>query len=103
MENPNVVKAFHQYKDKGFTVLGVALERPEAHEKWMKAIHTDQLVWTQVSDFKYFENEAAKLYGIRAIPQNLLLDPQGKIIAKNLRGEALEEKLAEIFHKIASK
>ena len=103
MENPNVVKAFHQYKDRGFTVLGVALERPEAHEKWMKAIHADQLVWTQVSDFKYFENEAAKLYGIRAIPQNLLLDPQGKIIGKNLRGEALEEKLAEIFHKVASK
>lgn len=103
MENPNVVKAFHQYKDKGFTVLGVALERPDAHEKWMKAIHADQLAWTQVSDFKYFDNEAAKLYGIRAIPQNLLLDPQGRIIGKNLRGEALEEKLAEVFSKTASK
>jgi len=97
VENPNVVKAFEQYKDKGFTVLGVALERPDAHEKWMDAIRADKLTWTQVSDFKYFDNEVAKQYGIRAIPQNLLLDPQGKIVAKNLRGEALQEKLAEIF------
>lgn len=96
-ENPNVVKAFNQYKDKGFTVLGVSLERPNAKEKWMKAIHDDNLTWTHVSDFNYFDNAAAKQYGIQAIPQNLLLDPQGKIIGRNLRGEALEKKLVEIF------
>lgn len=96
-ENPNVVAEFNKYKDKGFTVLGVALERPDAKEKWMKAIHDDNLTWTHVSDFKYFDNEVAVQYGIQAIPQNLLLDPQGKIIARNLRGEKLQKKLAEIF------
>lgn len=96
-ENPNVVKEFNKYKDKSFTVLGVSLERPNAKDKWLKAIHDDNLTWTHVSDFKYFENEVAVQYGIQAIPQNLLLDPQGKIIARNLRGEKLEKKLAEIF------
>ena len=96
-ENPNVVNEFNKYKDKGFTVLGVSLERPNAKDKWMKAIHDDNLTWTHVSDFKYFENEVAVQYGIQAIPQNLLLDPQGKIIARNLRGEKLQKKLAEIF------
>jgi peroxiredoxin len=96
-ENPNVVAEFNKYKDKGFTVLGVSLERENAKEKWMKAIHDDNLTWTHVSDFKYFDNAVAKQYGIQAIPQNLLLDPQGKIIARNLRGEALQKKLAEIF------
>jgi len=96
-ENPNVVKEFNKYKDKGFTVLGVSLERPNAKDKWMKAIYDDNLTWTHVSDFKYFENEVAVQYGIQAIPQNLLLDPQGKIIARNLRGEKLEKRLAEIF------
>ena len=96
-ENPNVVSEFNKYKDKGFTVLGVSLERPNAKDKWMNAIHDDNLTWTHVSDFKYFENEVAVQYGIQAIPQNLLLDPQGKIIARNLRGEKLQKKLAEIF------
>lgn len=96
-ENPNVVAQFNKYKDKGFTVLGVALERPNAKEKWLKAIHDDNLTWTHVSDFNYFDNAVAKQYGIQAIPQNLLLDPQGKIIARNLRGDKLESKLAAIF------
>jgi peroxiredoxin len=96
-ENPNVVKEFNKYKEKGFTVLGVSLERPNAKDKWLKAIHDDNLTWTHVSDFKYFDNEVAKQYGIQAIPQNLLLDPQGKIIGRNLRGEALEKKLTEVF------
>ena len=100
-ENPNVVKVFNQFKDKGFTVLGVSLDRPNAKDKWMKAIHDDNLTWTQVSDLKYWDNEVAKLYGINAIPQNLLIDPHGKIIAKNLRGEDLEDKLGEIFSSIA--
>jgi peroxiredoxin len=98
-ENPNVVKAFNQYKDKNFTVLGVSLDRPNAKDKWLKAIHDDGLTWTQVSDLKYWDNEVAKQYGIRAIPQNLLIDPQGKIIAKNLSGEDLNEKLAEVLPK----
>lgn len=97
VENPNVVKVFNQYKDKGFTVLGVSLDRPNAKDKWLKAIHDDGLAWTQVSDLKFWDNEVAKLYGIRAIPQNFLIDPQGKIIAKNLRGLELEQYLAKTF------
>lgn len=96
-ENPNVVKAFNQFAPKGFTVLGVSLDQPGAKQKWIDAIRKDGLTWTQVSDLKYWENDAAKLYGVRAIPQNYLLDPSGKIIAKNLRGAALTKKLAEIL------
>ena len=96
-ENPNVVKAFNRYKGKGFAVLGVSLDRPGQKEKWIKAIHDDQLYWTQVSDLKFWDNAVAKQYCIEAIPQNYLLDPQGKIIAKGIRGEELEKKLGEIF------
>jgi peroxiredoxin len=96
-ENPNVVKAFNQYKVKGFTVLGVSLDQPGAKSKWMDAIHKDGLTWTHVSDLKYWDNAAAKLYGVRGIPQNYLIDPAGKIVAKNLRGEELMKKLAEIL------
>ncbi len=96
-ENPNIVKAFRTYKDKGFTVLGVALERPDDKQLWMDAIHKDQLTWTQVSDFKFWNNDVAKLYGIAAVPQNFLIDPNGKIIAKNIKGEELEKMLTELF------
>jgi thiol-disulfide isomerase/thioredoxin len=96
-ENPNVVKAFQKYKDKGFTILGVSLDRPGQKEKWINAIHDDRLAWTQVSDLMFWENAVAKLYGIQAIPQNYLLDPTGKIIAKGVRGEELEKKLAEVL------
>lgn len=96
-ENPNVVKAYQAYKDKGFHIIGVSLDRPDAKDKWLKAIHDDNLTWTHVSDLKYWENEVAQQYGIQAIPQNLLLDPQGKIIAKNLNGEQLEKKLSELL------
>jgi peroxiredoxin len=98
-ENPNVVKAFNKYKDKSFTVLGVSLDRPNAKEKWLKAIHDDQLTWNHVSDLKFWDNEVAKQYGIRAIPQNLLVDPQGMIIAKNLSGDELDQKLGEVLSK----
>jgi peroxiredoxin len=96
-ENPNVVAMFNKYKDKNFTVLGVALENKGAKENWMKAIHKDGLTWTHVSDFGYFSNAVAKLYGINAIPRNFLVDPTGKIIATDLRGEDLEKKLAEVL------
>ena len=96
-ENPNVVAAWQKYKDKGFDVLGVSLDQPTGKERWMKAIHDDKLTWTQVSDLKYWKNEVAVSYGIQAIPQNYLLDPNGVIIGKNLRGEALQSKLAELF------
>ncbi len=96
-ENPNVVKAFNQYKDKNFTVLGVSLDQPGKKQSWLDAIHKDSLTWTQVSDLKFWDNAVAKTYGIQAIPQNFLIDPTGKIIAKNIRGEELNNKLGEIF------
>ncbi|AXY77449.1 AhpC/TSA family protein [Paraflavitalea soli] len=98
MENPNVVAAFNKYKEKGFHVLGVSLDQPTAKEKWIKAIHDDKLTWTHVSDLQFWKNAVAVQYGIQAIPQNFLLDPQGKIIGKNLRGEDLQKKLAELFN-----
>ena len=96
-ENPNVVAAYGKYNTKGFTVLGVSLDQPNAKQKWMDAIHKDNLTWTHVSDLKFWKNEVAVLYGIQSIPQNFLIDPNGKIIAKDLRGEVLNNKLAEIF------
>jgi peroxiredoxin len=96
-ENPNVVEAYKKYKKKGFEVLGVSLERPTDREKWLEAIKKDKLQWTQVSDLQLFDSPVVKQYGIQAIPQNYLIDPQGKIVAVNLRAEALQEKLAEIF------
>jgi peroxiredoxin len=98
-ENPNVVKAFNTFKERNFTVLGVSLDRPDAKDKWLAAIYKDGLTWTQVSDLKYWDNAVAKQYGIRAIPQNLLLDPSGKIIAKNIKGEELVKKLEEVLAK----
>ena len=96
-ENPNLVAVFNQYKNKGFQVLSVSLDRPGARERWLQAIHDDGLAWTHVSDLQFWNNAVAKQYGIQAIPQNLLLDPTGKIIAKNLRGEDLGKKLAAIY------
>ncbi|MDH4058684.1 MAG: AhpC/TSA family protein [Cyclobacteriaceae bacterium] len=96
-ENPNIVKAYNEYKDKGFTVYGVSLDR--AREDWLQGIREDGLTWTHVSDLKFWQSEAAKTYNITAIPFSLLLDPNGVIIAKNLRGAALDEKLEEIFNK----
>lgn len=96
-ENPNVVKAFDKYKDKGFFILGVSLDQPNAKDKWMKAIHDDGLTWSHVSDLQYWKNAVAVQYGVQAIPQNYLIDPAGKIIAKNLRGEDLDKKLGELI------
>jgi len=96
-ENPNVVQAYNKYKDKNFTVLGVSLDRQNQRDAWLKAVKDDGLTWTQVSDLKFWNNEVAKMYGIRSIPQNYLIDPSGKIVAVNLRGAALEKKLAELL------
>ncbi|MDR0725930.1 MAG: AhpC/TSA family protein [Prevotellaceae bacterium] len=92
-ENPNVVKAFHAFKDKGFTILGVSLDSNK--DKWIEAIAVDKLEWLHVSDIKGWGNEAAVLYGVRAIPSNFLLDKEGKIVAKNLHGKTLEETLGK--------
>jgi len=96
-ENPNVVAAYGKYNTKGFTILGVSLDQPTGKQKWMDAIHKDNLTWTHVSDLKFWKNEVAQLYGVESIPQNFLIDPAGKIIAKDLRGDILNSKLAELF------
>ncbi|HEX8506588.1 MAG TPA: redoxin domain-containing protein [Hymenobacter sp.] len=99
-ENPNVVKAFNAYKDKGFTVLGVSLDKEGAREAWLRAIEKDGLTWTQVSDLKFWNNAVAQEYGVQAIPQNFLIDPDGKIVAANLRGEELQSTLGKLLTKV---
>lgn len=96
-ENPNVVKAYNTYKDKKFTVLGVSLDQPGKKDAWLEAVAKDGLTWTHVSDLKFWNNEVSRMYGINAIPANFLIDPNGKIIAKNIRGEQLQAKLAEVL------
>ncbi|RFM32444.1 TlpA disulfide reductase family protein [Chitinophaga silvisoli] len=95
-ENPNLLKAYNKYKDKNFTILGVSLDEEQTKKAWTGAVQKDGLPWTQVSELKGFEGKAAKLYGVTAIPSNFLIDPSGKIIARNLRGEDLEKKLASL-------
>ncbi|NGM73721.1 TlpA disulfide reductase family protein [Sphingobacterium sp. SGL-16] len=98
-ENPHVVAAYNKFKDKGFTILGVSLDNPGKKEAWVKAIEDDQLgQWAHVSDLKGWQSDVVKLYSVRGIPQNFLLDKDGKIVASNLRGQALEDKLAEILN-----
>jgi peroxiredoxin len=94
-ENPNVVANWQKYHDQGFTVLGVSLDRKK--QPWLDAIAADNLTWTQVSDLQYWNNEASNKYAVSSIPANFLIDPQGIIIGKDLRGEDLHKKLAEIF------
>jgi thiol-disulfide isomerase/thioredoxin len=94
-ENPNVVKAYQKYHPKGFEILGVSLD--ENDKAWKKAIAKDELNWVHISDLKGWNNSVAQLYGVTGIPQNFLIDPQGKIIATSLRGADLEKKLAEIY------
>jgi peroxiredoxin len=96
-ENPNVVKTYNEFKDKNFTILGVSLDRENGREAWLKAIEKDQLTWHHVSDLKYWNNEVSKLYMVRAIPDNFLIGPDGKIVARGLRGDKLREKLAELI------
>ncbi len=97
IENPNVVAAYQQYKNKGLTILGVSFDRPNAFDKWVKAIHDDKLSWAHVSDLKFWNNEVGKLYDIRGIPANVLVDPNGIIVGKNLRDDELDKKLEELL------
>ncbi len=94
-ENPNVVALYKDYKDKGFEILGVSFDSKK--EDWVEAIKVDGITWTQISDLKYWNCEAGKLYGVNSIPHTILLDKEGIIIAKNLRGEELRAKIAELL------
>ena len=96
-ENPNLVKAFNTYKDKVFTILSVSLDQENGREAWVKAIQKDNLTWTHVSDLKFWNNAVAQEYGVQAVPQSFLLDPSGKIVAINLRGEELQSTLDKLL------
>jgi len=95
MENPNNVKLYNKYHDKGFEIYGVSLDRDK--NAWLKAIENDGLTWVHVSDLKFWQSEGAKIYNVRAIPHTVLLDKDGKIIATGLRGDSLAKKLKELL------
>lgn len=95
VENPNLVKSYNKYNENGFEIFQVSLDKKK--DSWINAIENDQLAWIHVSDLQYWNSAPAKLYKVQGIPASFLLDKQGKIIAKNLRGDALEAKLSEIF------
>ena len=94
-ENPNVVATYNKFKDRNFTVLGVSLDK--AKNAWLDAIKMDGLTWAHVSDLQGWSNAVAQQFGIFSIPQNFLIGPDGKIVAKNLRGTALENKLNDLL------
>ncbi len=96
-ENPNVVAAYNKFKDKNFTILGVSLDRPGQKDKWLKAIMDDKLTWTHVSDLQYWDSPVVALYKIEGIPYNVLLDPDGKVIAENIKGEKLHSTLESVL------
>lgn len=97
MENPVVVAAYQQYKNRNFTVLGVSLDQPGGKDDWMNAVMKDGLTWTQVSDLKFWDSPVVSLYRITGIPYNVLIDPTGKIIAESLRGEDLGATLGQVL------
>ena len=94
-ENPNVVAAYKKYHDKGFEILGISLDSKK--DAWLKAIEADGLTWTHVSELKGWQNSAAKEYGVRAVPASFLIDPNGNVVGKDLRGEELNQTLAQLF------
>jgi thiol-disulfide isomerase/thioredoxin len=94
-ENPNLVRLYNKYSSKGFDIFGVSFD--SSRDRWLKAIADDSLTWTHVSDLQGWQNAAGKLYGIRSIPSNTLLDTNGVIIAKNIMGDELRAKLEELF------
>ncbi|UIR55660.1 TlpA family protein disulfide reductase [Sphingobacterium sp. SRCM116780] len=95
VESPDLVKTYAIFKDKNFEILGISFDKDRA--SWIKAIHADQLHWKHVSDLKRWQNDVGTLYGVKSIPQNVLIDPTGKIIARNLHGEELNSKLREVL------
>ncbi|MCE7039013.1 TlpA disulfide reductase family protein [Dyadobacter sp. CY312] len=98
-EHPNLLRAYNEFNTKNFTILSVSLDSPNAKSAWLKAIAKDGLLWTQLSDLKGWKNEAGQLYSVEAVPSNFLIDPYGKIVAKDLRGNELNLKLAELLGK----
>jgi len=96
-ESPNMVSLYNTNKDKNFTILGVSLDRPESKDKWVKAIADDKLAWNQVSDLKFWNSMICDLYVISAIPETILIDKDGKIVARGLRGDELKAKVAELL------
>jgi peroxiredoxin len=97
-ENPNVVKVYEKYHDKGLEIISVSLDKPGQKEKWLKAIEDDKLTWHHVSNLQYFQDPVAQQYNIQSIPATYILDADGKIVAKSLRGQALEDKIAEMLN-----
>jgi peroxiredoxin len=95
VESPNLVKTYATFKDKNFEILGISFDRDR--NSWIKAIQMDKLHWKHVSDLKRWQNDVGTLYGVKAIPQNVLIDPTGKIIARNIHGEDLNKKLKEVL------
>ena len=95
-ENPNVVKAYNEFKGKNFAILGVSLDKEKA--AWQEAVRSDNLNWSQVSDLKFWSSKAVETFKFDGIPFNVLIDPQGKVIAESLRGDDLENKLKEVLN-----
>ena len=98
-ENPNVVKIYEKYHDQGFNIIGVSLDRPNQKDKWTQAIAEDNLTWNQVSNLQFWQDPIAQLYDVRAIPAQFILDENGVIVAKNLRGDELDAKVKELLEK----
>jgi len=94
-ENPGFVNIYKQFRNQNFEILGISLDKKK--DKWVKAVLSDELEWPQVSDLKYFDSEMVELYNIVNVPTTMLLDPEGKIIAKNLHPKDLEKLLEEVF------
>ena len=97
-ENPNVVKVYEKYHDKGLEIISVSLDKPGQKDKWLKAIEDDKLTWHHVSNLNYFNDPVAQQYNIQSIPATFILDEEGKIVAKSLRGQQLEDKIAEMLN-----
>jgi len=98
-ENPNLVKVYNKFKDRNFTIIGISLDKPDSKALWLAAIKKDGLLWLQLADLKFWDSAAARSYGVQAIPQNFLIDPDGIIVGKTLFGKELDAKLSEIIQK----
>lgn len=99
IENPNIVRIYNKYHEQGFNIIGVSLDREDQRDRWLQAIEEDQLTWPQISNLQFWEEPIAQLYGVRAIPAAFILDENGVIVATNLRGDDLENKVKELLEK----